>query len=433
MKLGVSLPWPLNLTGGIMADDTDDPMTPSGDYEAMAPLAHGRCHPVRGGSHARGGGAGQLFMAGPVTPVSNLRDLHRGAGPTFSQSPYLPAFPNETYPDYEMRRKHAPFTNIYEDVSDNLSAKPFAKECELDEAEPDDLQKLSENIDGQGHSLHVFAKDVFKSGLDKGVDWLLIDYTRVPQGVTLADERAMGARPYWVHIPAERMLAVYSAFVNGQETIYHARIYEPVSPQVGYGETCIDRVRVLNRAPILDPLTNEIVGFQPATWELYEKVETTDDKGKKQVTWIVKGEGPITIGIIPLVAFVPVGRHGMSWKVKPAFHDIAYMQVEEFQQESNLKTIKELTAFPILSGNGVTPPTNLAGEAVTVPVGPRAVLFAPMGGDGRFGNWQFIEPTAASLTFLQAIWKSTAPRCATWAGNRWPAPTSPWSPPPTCR
>jgi hypothetical protein len=113
----------------------------------------------------------------------------------------------------------------------------------------------------------------------------------------------------------------------------------------------------------------------------------------------------------------------MSWKVKPAFHDIAYMQVEEFQQESNLKTIKELTAFPMLSGNGVTPPTNLAGEAVTVPVGPRAVLFAPMGGDGRFGNWQFIEPTAASLTFLQSIWKSTAPRCAIWAGSPWPPPT----------
>jgi hypothetical protein len=243
---------------------------------------------------------------------------------------------------------------------------------------------------------------VFKLGLDKGVGWILIDYTRVPKGVTLADERAMGARPYWVHIPAERMLAVYSAFVNGQETIYHARIYEPVSRQSGYGETCVDRVRVLNRETILDPLTNEIIGFGSATWELYEKVETSDDKGNKQVVWVVKGQGPITIGIIPLVPFVPVGRHGMSWKVKPAFHDIAYMQVEEFQQESNLKTIKELTAFPILSGNGVTPPTDAQGNPVIVPVGPRSVLFAPMGGDGRFGNWAFIEPTAASLTFLQS-------------------------------
>jgi hypothetical protein len=91
-------------------------------------------------------------------------------------------------------------TNIYEDISDNLSAKPFAKECELDDKEPDDLKKLSENIDGQGHNLHVFAKDVFKSGLDKGVGWILVDYTKVPPGVTLAAERAgrpalLGAHP----------------------------------------------------------------------------------------------------------------------------------------------------------------------------------------------------------------------------------------------
>jgi hypothetical protein len=54
------------------------------------------------------------------------------------------------------------------------------------------------------------------------------------------------------------------------------------------------------------------------------------------------------------------------------------MQIEEFQQESNLKSIKELTAFPMLAGNGVSPPDKRAdGSEVIVPVGPRAVLFAP--------------------------------------------------------
>jgi hypothetical protein len=50
----------------------------------------------------------------------------------------------------------------------------------------------------------------------------------------------------------------------------------------------------------------------------------------------------------------------------------------------------------MLSGNGVT-----LADGQVVPVGPRAVLTAPMGTDGTFGNWQFIEPTAQSLTFLQ--------------------------------
>jgi hypothetical protein len=152
----------------------------------------------------------------------------------------------------------------------------------------------------------------------------------------------------------------------------------------------------------------------------------TPTAGKKQVVWVNGGGGPITIGEIPLVAFAPDGsRRGMSWQVKPPLRDIAYMQVEEFQQESNLKTIKELTAFPMLSGNGVTPPVDARASPSVVPVGPRGVLFAPMGGDGRFGNWQFIEPTAASLTFLQPTWRSCATRCATSAGSRWHPPTSP--------
>jgi hypothetical protein len=74
------------------------------------------------------------------------------------------------------------------------------------------------------------------------------------------------------------------------------------------------------------------------------------------------------------------------------------MQIEEFQQESNLKTIKELTAFPMLTGNGVTPPSD--GSNITI--GPHKVLFAPPTMEGRPGTWAFIEPSAESLNFLKS-------------------------------
>jgi hypothetical protein len=128
---------------------------------------------------------------------------------------YLPKFENETDGDYQ-RRRNAPLTNIYSDISRNLASKPFSKTLELDEAAPDQYKKLAENIDGQGNNLHVFAAETFKSGLDKGIDWILVDYTKVPPGSTLADEAGIGARPYWVRIQAERMLAVYSDFLNGR-------------------------------------------------------------------------------------------------------------------------------------------------------------------------------------------------------------------------
>jgi hypothetical protein len=310
----------------------------------------------------------------------------------------LPQYPNETDTDYEIRRLNAPLTNIYADVSQNLSDKPFAEKCELEEGTAEDLVRLTEDIDGQGNNMHVFVSETFKNGIDKGIDWILVEFTKVPPGATLADERNMGARPYWLHIPCERLLAVYSAFFNGKEILTHARIYEPVTRRNGYGEECVQRVRVLNREEIVDG-DDKVIGYAPATFELYELQE---DQATKQMVWNVVDTGQISIGIIPLVPFMTGKRKGASWQVEPPLRDLAYMQIEEFQQESNLKTVKELTAFPMLTGDGVPQPVDAAGEAILVPVGPKAVLFAPPNNAGQHGSWKYIEPQASSLTFLQA-------------------------------
>ncbi len=380
-----------------MADEPRNPMKPSGDYDAQRPYWD-MVDAILGGAetmrHAVGYGGS---TPGPTTPVSSIAQLTRGGSITGPESPYLPRFRNETEYDYDCRRKHAPFTNIYSDISGNLASKPFAKTLTLEEGTADDLMTLAEDIDGQGNSLHVFARETFKKALDYAVDWILVDYTKVPPGATLADERTMGARPYWVHIPADRLLAVYSAFIAGEEIIYHARIYEPTTQVVGYDEVMVQRVRVLEREPIIDA-EGKTTGYGPAYWELWEAIR--NDKGED--VWNLTGEGEITIGIIPLVPFIAGKRQGTCWRVEPPLRDIAYMQVEEFQQESNLKTIKEQTAFPMLTGNGVTPPTDASGALIAVPVGPRAVLFAPPGGDGAHGEWSYIEPSASSLTFLQA-------------------------------
>lgn len=388
-----------------MADD-DAPNAPSSDYVAQQ-LFWAMVDAILAGADkmraTQGNGySGSPFVPGPQQPVANLADLkrNRASGASGPVSPYLPRFPNETDADYETRRKNAPFTNIYSDVSENLAGKPFSKTLDLDEKTPDDLKKLAENIDGMGNSLHVFASQLFKAAVDKGFTWLLADYTKVPTGITLATEKALGARSYWVHIPVERMLAVYSDFLNGQEIIVHARIYEPVNRRVGYGEACVERVRILNREAVIDD-TGKVVSYEDATWEVWEEQKTKDAQGKEEVTWVLVDSGPITIGIIPLIPIVLGQRDGMTWKVDAPLKDIAYMQVEEFQQESSLKSIKEMTAFPMLAGNGVGAPKDEAGDDIVVPVGPKAVLFAPMGQDGQHGEWKFIEPTAQSLTFLK--------------------------------
>ena len=48
------------------------------------------------------------------------------------------------------------------------------------------------------------------------------------------------------------------------------------------------------------------------------------------------------------------------------------------------------------------------GKPLAVPVGPKSVLYAPSNGEGKHGEWKFIEPSAESLKFLAADVKETA-------------------------
>ncbi|HEX2556825.1 MAG TPA: hypothetical protein VHK86_00750, partial [Nitrososphaera sp.] len=248
--MAATLPVDPNSAAAQAQHNADDPSKTSSDYESMAHVWKMAADILEGVEAMRATGHGAGTIGGSPIQVSNVPTQEFAKGRiTEAQSPYLPKFPNEPYEEYDRRRRNAFLTNIYSDISTNLSGKPFSKECELEDAS-EDLEKLSENIDGLGNNLHVFAKDIFKAAMDKGLTWILVDYTKMPPNATLDDERKMGARSYWVHIPVERLLAVYSKFLNGVEIIFHARIEEQTTELDGYEEKVINRVRVFNREPI---------------------------------------------------------------------------------------------------------------------------------------------------------------------------------------
>jgi len=305
---------------------------------------------------------------------------------------------NESVEDYRIRRKHAPFTNIYLDVSRNLASKPFGREAKLEEGAPQPFVDLSEDIDGQDNNFHVFAATAFQAGLDKGIDWILVDYTKAPlpgdgKVRSIAEEKTAGLRPYWVHIPAERLIAAYSDMIDGEEAFIHARIKEDVVERDGWDETTKCQVRVYDRIKL------GAGSYAPATYEVYEKIV---DPNTKTFVWVsIEGPSPVSIGVIALVPFMAGKRIGSSWQVRPPLRDIAYLQVEEYQQESNLKSNMEQTCYPMLAGNGINPTTpGQNGQPIRVPVGPRAVLFAPPDSNGNHGEWKIIEPSSESLKAL---------------------------------
>lgn len=320
-----------------------------------------------------------------------------------SREKYLPRFPLEEKDDYDYRLNNSVFTNVYGDIVNNLAAKPFAEELQLIAPVDPQFEELAKDIDGRGNSLHVFSQETFYWGLNLAVDWILVDYPKVqpqqqgPRPLTIADEKAQGLRPYWIHVTAPRMLAVYSDSVGGEEIFTHARISEVTKERWGFSELMIERVRVFDREPIVDKF-NRTVDYAPATFQLWEK-RTMSGTTANDVKWILVDEGEITIGVIPIVPFVTGKRIESSWQFIPPMRDCAFAQIEHYQAETALKSIKELTAYPMLAGQGVTAPSGDKDKKIRV--GARAIVYAPMYGDtGRHGEWKFIEPAGTSLKFL---------------------------------
>lgn len=354
-----------------MADEAT-PDTPSSDYKAM-----------------------QDYWDKVDVILGGIAELRK------AKEKYLPKFPEEMQERYDFRIKNTKFTNVFRDILENLTAKPFGEKVDVAQDAPQQYIDVANDIDGQGNNLHVFAQSVLFNGIASAIDWIMVDWPVMPAGMTLADERNAGAKPYWARIDADDMIAVYSACVKGEEIFVHARFKECVTVRNGFAETESKRVRVLNRDPII--VDGSIVDYGPATWEVWELQNVQDGAGQTKPQWVRIQDGVFSIGIIPIHPFIAGRRDEGTWRILPPMQDAVDLQIELYQQESGLKHIRTMACFPMLAAIGV----NLRddqGKEIKVPIGPMRVLNAPPHGDGRgtAGDWKFIEPSAESLKFLAA-------------------------------
>lgn len=295
----------------------------------------------------------------------------------------LPKMPNESTLQYDFRLSVAKFTNIYTDIVENLTAKPFEEEIKLvGESIPEQIVQFAEDTDGDGNNLTVFAAEYFFQGVNDGVAWVFVDYPKPDESVrTLADAKANGIRPFWSIVLHRNILDARVRMIGGDRVLNYIKILEPASFDA------FDRVRVF-----------ELTDTGAVTWELW-KIENS--------IGTIEDSGVLTIPVIPLVPFITGRRVGKSFRVRPPLKAAVELQVTLYQQESNLEFAKTMTAFPMLSASGVQPHRDADGAIIPIRVGPQTVLYAPKDGDGQPGSWSYVEPSAQSLKFLADDIKET--------------------------
>lgn len=296
---------------------------------------------------------------------------------------YLPKFPDEEENDFDFRLTVAKFTNIYRDVVEGLATKPFQDEIGLlgGEKRPQQLKDFAEDVDGFGSNLTTFAALTFFNAINYGIDWIFIDYPTVqnPKNVTIAEAKKKNLKPFWVHILGKNVLEVQTRMEGSKQIITYFRCQEP-----GFGN---------------EPMhVREFVETEEGiVWTLYVKVKNDDGEDE----FVVVDEGKLSINFIPIVPFITGRRDGKSFKVYPPMRDAADLQITLYQNESALEYIKVLACYPMLATDGTKAPVDAEGKPIKLRVGPNRVIYGVQKGNGDGGTWQYVEPQANSLEFLQ--------------------------------
>jgi hypothetical protein len=152
---------------------------------------------------------------------------------------------------------------------------------------------------------------------------------------TIADEKALGVRPYAIHIKPQQIIETVSEMINGVETLTRLRIAESITVQDGWEYSAINQIRVWYRE---QSVTGPVV-----RWELYRQNEKQE--------WYLFDKGATTFKGIYLVPFY-ANRCGYMEGLPP-FQNIAEANLEHWQWKSEHAHSLSMCCFGMYTATGV--------------------------------------------------------------------------------
>ena len=266
---------------------------------------------------------------------------------------YLPKWPNEDAESYTARLSTATLYPAFARTVEVMAAKPFSRPLTLADNVPTRMVEWLNDCDLKGHNLHVFAGQLSRDVVSYGISGVLVDYPKVSNIKTQAEEKAIAARPYFTRYAPGTVLGWKTMIISGYEKLTQLRLLETVTEDDGdFGEKVVEQVRVL----------------YPGKWEVWRKEDKKED-------WGIFDEGVTTLNEIPFVFFYGIRKDtGIGL---PPLVELAYQNVEHWQSSSDQQTILHVARVPILTIIG-------ADDNTSITVGSKSAVKIPMNGDMKF-------------------------------------------------
>lgn len=259
---------------------------------------------------------------------------------------YLPRHENESQKSYVRRLQKAVLAPFFKRAVNFLTGKAFYKPITIQAADgksylSDKIVELANDANKKGDSFSKFCNQAFKDAWAKGLGFIYVEAPAFdPNEVrTQAQVDASGYRPYLLYIPAEDVLDVE---IDADGKIIYVKMLE--------------RFSEFNQSLKVTEEKTRIRVVTPTEIAVYERPMTAATSASRQVRqtpefteYAIMADYPIvnTLGIVPLVP-IYTGEKKADFEAASALIDLAYTNVQYFQDESTHENAIQFAEFPLL-------------------------------------------------------------------------------------
>ena len=257
---------------------------------------------------------------------------------------FLPLEPREDYTAYLSRVNRAVFSPYTQRLIRAAAGLILRKPISII-GDPYWTEEFIKDVDGCGSDLDEYARRLILCSLTYGQSHVLVDYPAPAGAVSLAEERALGRRPYWIEVDPANIYGWRLDRETNYGNLSQIRIAEKaIVPTGEFGEKVFDQVRVI----------------EPGQYKIYRKVESqkalyTDvdnsyagnfDAPENEVDFELVESGDFSLGEIPLTTIYAGKLDTLT--SRPPMLDIAYLNLAHFQRQADLIHSLHVASQPLL-------------------------------------------------------------------------------------
>ena len=243
----------------------------------------------------------------------------------------LPIEPREDDCAYLRRVSHATMAPFLPRIAEQAAGLITRKGVQLQPMEEDGeldpyWMKFASDVDGFGTDLSSYARNLALSAILYGHAGTLCDYPS-EAAANLAEERAMGHRPYFIEVNARQILGWRRTSASPLAPLDQVRIAETYTEPWGqFGDKIIKQVRVLYRGGY------KLYRLGDGGWDVHEEGTTTPIK-KIPLSVVYSGK------ISELIS-------------RPPLLPIAHLNINHAQRMCDMQHSLHVAAMPILVMKG---------------------------------------------------------------------------------